>query len=462
MTCVIPSPPGLPLIGHSLSFDYDVPIRTLQKWGEIYGEIFQLYFISGQALVINTVELLAECSNDKKFTKSINGPVALVRDLGRDGLFTGKKSEPNYGIAHRILSPRFKSTSVRDMFPEMVDLVSQLILKWERFGPRHAIHAADDFTRLSFDTIALCSMSYRINSFYREDNHPFVQAMGDFLTECSKRVHRTSVGNVFMRSTTAKFYQDMDFMYEFSKQIVEERKSNPVERHDLLYAMLHDKDPKTGEMLPEDCIIRNLCTFLVAGHETTAGFLTYALYFLIKHPEVMKKAQAEIDDLIGDQPVQVDDLHKFPYLTAIMRETLRLGPTIPWRQIKALEDTTIGGGKYFVPKGRVVVVHLEKVQRDRSVYGEDADEFRPERLMDGKFEALPFAAWQPWGFGGRACIGRAFAWQESTLALVMMLQKFDFELADPDYKLDIKQTLTTKPKDFFCHAIPRRKSATGV
>lgn len=92
-----------------------------------------------------------------------------------------------------------------------------------------------------------------------------------------------------------------------------------------------------------------------------------------------------------------------------MREALRLGPTIPWRQVKCNEDTVIGGGKYFIPKGRVIIVHLEKAQRDPLVYGEDvsvswfsfdcpvltmfcvhqADEFRPERMMNGQYEALP-------------------------------------------------------------------------
>ncbi|KAI0687681.1 cytochrome P450 [Cytidiella melzeri] len=459
MTCVIPSPPGYPLLGHSMSFDPDVPIRTLQQWGDQLGEIFQLSFIKGRAIVVNTSELVNDCSNDRKFTKSVNGPLLYIRELGRDALFTGKKYEPNYGITHRVLAPRFSTAAVRSMFPDMVDIASQLVLKWERFGPRHPIHAAEDFTRLSFDTLALCSMSYRINSFYREDNHPFVQAMSDFLVECSQRPRRPGMLSTLMTATTAKFQQDKEFMFEFAKKILEERKTNPIENHDLLYAMLHDKDPKTGAMVPDECIVRNLITFLVAGHETTAGFLSFAIYYLIQNSAVLRKAQAEIDDLIGDQQVQADDLNQLPYLTAIMRETLRLGPTIPWRQVKCNEDTLIGGGKYFVPKDRVVIIHTEKAQRDRSVYGEDADEFRPERMLGGGYEALPPNAWQPWGFGTRSCIGRAFAWQEGALALVMVLQKFDFEMADPDYELDIKQTLTVKPNNFFIHAIPRKKSS---
>ncbi|KAI0805964.1 cytochrome P450 [Irpex lacteus] len=462
MSCVIPTPPAWPIIGHTLSFDLEVPIRTLQQWGNQFGEIFELNFIQGKAVVVNTVELMNDCSNDRKFTKTMKGPIREIRELGRDGLFTASKHDENYIIANRILLPRFGMGSIRDMFPDMMDIASQLILKWERFGPRHPIHAAEEFTRLSFDILALCSMSYRINSFYRQDNHPFVQNMSDFLAECSARSNRPGIMNTLMTATTAKFYQDIDDMYEFAEQILNDRKENPIEKHDLLYAMMHDKDPRSGKTLTDDAIVRNLCTFLVAGHETTAGFLSFALFYLIKHPEVMRRAQAEIDDLIGDQQIQVDDLSQLPYLTAVMRETLRLGPTIPWRQVKCNEDTTIGGGKYFIPKGRVVIIHTEKAQRDPAVYGLDADEFNPERMMNGGFEALPSNSWQPWGFGSRSCIGRAFAWQEGILTLVMILQKFDFKLADPEYKLDIKQTLTVKPNNFYCHAIPRNKATSEL
>ena len=99
--------------------------------------------------------------------------------------------------------------------------------------------------------------------------------------------------------------------------------------------------------------------------------LSFIIYYLIKHPECMRKAQAEVDDLFGGHQVQLEDLSKLPYLTAIMREALRLGPPLPWRQVFANEDTTIGGGKYFIPKKRMIIVLTEKAQRDRDVWGED-------------------------------------------------------------------------------------------
>lgn len=93
--------------------------------------------------------------------------------------------------------------------------------------------------------------------------------------------------------------------------------------------------------------------------------------------------------------------------------------------------------------------------RDRDVYGEDADEFRPERMMDEYFNKLPPGSFKPFGNGLRSCIGRAFTTQEATLMLAMILQNFRIELDDPEYELQFRQTLTMKPKDFKIRAYLR-------
>jgi cytochrome P450/NADPH-cytochrome P450 reductase len=137
-----------------------------------------------------------------------------------------------------------------------------------------------------------------------------------------------------------------------------------------------------------------------------------------------------------------------------MRETLRLKPTAPLIAVHAhpeknKEDpVTLGGGKYVLQKDEPIVLLLGKMQRDPKVYGPDADEFRPERMLDEHFEKLPKNAWKPFGNGMRGCIGRPFAWQEALIVVAILLQNFNFQMDNPSYDLRIKQTLTIKPKDF--------------
>lgn len=116
------------------------------------------------------------------------------------------------------------------------------------------------------------------------------------------------------------------------------------------------------------------------------------------------------------------------------------------------------GEKYLVKKEEQIVCLLSKSQKDPEVWGPDAEEFVPERMLDGGFDRIQeqFShSWSPFGTGMRSCIGRAFAWQEIMLAFAALLQNFSFVMDNPSYTLRIQTALTIKPKGFYIRAIPR-------
>ena len=151
------------------------------------------------------------------------------------------------------------------MFDEMHDIASQLVVKWARFGPKDKIHVTEDFTRLTLDSIALCAMDTRFNSFYHEETHPFVHAMIGLLVESEARASRPAFANYFMRSAQQKYDADISLLKKIAGEVIEERKANPSDKKDLLNAMINGRDPKTGEGLTEASIMNNMITFLVAG-----------------------------------------------------------------------------------------------------------------------------------------------------------------------------------------------------
>ncbi|THU98682.1 cytochrome P450 [Dendrothele bispora CBS 962.96] len=446
MSVPIPQPPRIPFIGNVASLDREVPINGFILLAKQYGEIYKLDLLGRTVISVNSYALANEVSNESKFKKVVGAALVQVRHLVGDGLFTAYNDEPNWAIAHRLLMPAFNTMSVRDMFEDMRDLCDQLLLKWERFGPENIIDPADDYTRVALDTIALCSMSYRLNSFYTNDQPKFAEAMTDFLKECFLRASRPSIVQAMMPGATAKFEEDKKFMTSVAERILNERRENPIDKKDLLNTMLLSKDPKTGQGLPDEAIINNLLTFLIAGHETSSGMMSFMTYYLIKNPETWRKLQNEVDEVTGGEPLQVQDLSKLNYLQAVMRETLRLAPTAPSRAVSPVEDVVLGG-KYAVKAGAPIMMQAWTAQRDIAVWGDDANEFRPERMLDGKFEALPPNAWQPFGFGTRACIGRPFAWQEVQLIIASVAQKFDLFFDDPSYTLELQMGLTVKPKN---------------
>lgn len=253
-------------------------------------------------------------------------------------------------------------------------------------------------------------------------------------------------------------------------ELVQNRKDHPENRKDLLNAMLFGKDPRSGEKLGEESIVDNMITFLIAGHETTSGLLSFTFYYLLKSPAAYRKAQEEVDRVIGNGSIEVEHMSKLPYITAILRETLRLNPTAPAIAFGPLNDIETIGGKYTVHKGKQflrggaavlkadpkagepIVALLANLHKDPAVYGADAHEWKPERMLDEDFNKLPPNSWKPFGNGQRACIGRPFAWQEALLVVAILLQKFDLYMDDSQYQLHIKQTLTIKPKDFYMRA----------
>ncbi|KAM5535289.1 hypothetical protein V8D89_011043 [Ganoderma adspersum] len=456
MTVPIPRPPALPFIGHVTSIDFESFSKSLYLLAQQYGEIYELSFFGEKRIAINSYELANEVCDDKRFPKMVGGALEELRRGIGDGLFTSYgPEEQNWGIAHRLLMPCFSTASIYNMFDDMMDIVHQLVLKWERFGSREKIDPSGDFTRLTLDAISLCSSSYRLNSFYREDPPQFVTAMVDFMVESGRRPARPAIVQAMMTGTNAKYEEDLRILGAVVNEILQDHRDNPPEKPDLVQIMLTARDKQTGLGMSDQNIKYNLLTFLIAGHETTSGMLTFATYFLLKNPDTYRKLREEIDAKIGDRSMTAQDVGKLPYLLAVMRETLRLAPTAPLRSIHATEDAVLGG-KYAIEKGQHMFVNLYSIFRDPKVWGEDADHFRPERMLDGKFEALPPNAWQPFGFGMRACIGRPFAWQEAQLTLVTVLQRFDLIMDDPSYELKVKQTLTIKPANFYIHAIPRK------
>lgn len=120
---------------------------------------------------------------------------------------------------------------------------------------------------------------------------------------------------------------------------------------------------------------------------------------MLKNPATYFKAQQEVDKVVGKGKITVDHLKHLHYMEAILRETLRLEPTAPVF-VRGLRDDnkertpTLGGGKYALKQDAEMMCLLAKIQRDPAVYGEDANEFIPERMLDEHFEKLPKHAWK--------------------------------------------------------------------
>ncbi|MCR8993782.1 cytochrome P450 [Brevibacillus laterosporus] len=450
----IPQPKTYGPLGNYPLIDKDTPTLSLCKLAEEFGPIYRLTLSGSSSLVISGHKLAAEVCDESRFFKNITGDLENVRAFSGDGLFTSRIEEPNWQKAHNILLPTFSQQAMKGYHSMMVDIALQLIQKWARLNPNESIDVPGDMTRLTLDTIGICGFNYRFNSFYRETHSPFINSMVRALQEAMHQSGRLKIQNTLMVGTRRQFTQDIETMFSLVDKIIEERKANGDQGEiDLLTRMLNGKDPQTGERLDDENIRYQIITFLIAGHETTSGLLSFALYFLLKNPKVREKAYQEVDRVLTGVSPSYQQVLQLTYVRMILQESLRLWPTAPGFELTAREDTIIGG-KYAIKKGEVVALLLPQLHRDKDAWGDDADEFRPERFEDP--DKVPHHAYKPFGNGQRACIGMQFALHEATLVLGMILQ--NFELIDhTNYQLSIQQTLTIKPEEFYIRVKQRKK-----
>jgi cytochrome P450/NADPH-cytochrome P450 reductase len=250
----IPQPPTHFLVGNLPDVDSSHMLVTYQQYTKQYGPIFALDMVRERVVYCGSQALVNELCDEKRFEKYVAGALYQVRNLAGTGLFTAKSHEHDWALAHKLLMPAFGPLAIRKMFPEMVDIAGQMLMKWQRFGPQNEIDVSDAFTRLTLDTIALCSFDYRFNSFYQSDMHPFVTKALDALLESGRRAGRTELETRVRKWSQDKYDDDIAYCWKLCDELVADRKANPTDVNDLLNIMLKARDPETGEGMRDELI----------------------------------------------------------------------------------------------------------------------------------------------------------------------------------------------------------------
>jgi cytochrome P450/NADPH-cytochrome P450 reductase len=453
------------MLGNLRDLNPQAPTESLTRLAKQYGPIYKLKVRGRVLVVVSSFKLANELCDQARFDKIVGGGLLKLRALGGNGLFTADTTDPDWSKAHNILLPNFSQRAIQSYHATMLDIAGQLVDKWARLNSDDEIDVARDMTSLTLDTIGTCGFDYRFNSFYRDTSHPFVRAMVDALSTAMAQVWRLPAEHIFRRRQDAAFQRDIEYMNSMVDRIIRDRRHNrdDADKSDLLNSMLEGVDRKTGERLDDLNIRYQVLTFLIGGHETTSGLLSFAINALINHPEVLLRAYAEVDRVFGPDRSRrptYDQVNQLGYIHQILKETLRLWPTAPAFSLHSHEETVIDG-KYLIKPTYQIRILLQLLHRDPSVWGERAEIFDPDNFTSTAERERPPNAWLPFGNGMRACIGRQFAMQEAALVLGMLLHRF--ELIDHTrYKLKIKETLTLKPEGLRIRVKPRSNhSATA-
>ncbi|MDQ4007997.1 MAG: cytochrome P450 [Actinomycetota bacterium] len=213
-------------------------------------------------------------------------------------------------------------------------------------------------------------------------------------------------------------------------------------RDDLVTRLRAARDPETGGRLSETEIRDQALIFLMAGHETTAGALTFTLHQLGRHPEVQERVAAEVADVLGDRPVPTaDDLPQLPLTRAALMEGMRLYPSAHITERLTTEPMTLAG--HDLPARTLVAVSPWSTQRHPRFWPEPS-RFDPGRFLDEETNRVrPRYAYFPFGGGPRSCVGEHFAMLEAEILLAALLRRH--RVTSLSNRLDIVPMITLRP-----------------
>jgi cytochrome P450 family 110 len=222
---------------------------------------------------------------------------------------------------------------------------------------------------------------------------------------------------------------------------IAERRSHPdPSRNDILTLLMCARD-EAGESLTDAELRDELITLLIAGHETTATAITWALYWIHKFPTVRDRLLNELQALDGR--ADFSTLVRLPYLNAVCCETLRIYPVVMATFARVTKSPIELMGCSLEP-GTIVVGCIYLAHRREDIYP-NPDEFRPERFLERRYSPFEYL---PFGGGVRRCIGMAFAQFEMKVVISGILSGFELALADSRLVRPVRRGLTSGPSSF--------------
>ncbi|NGN65255.1 cytochrome P450 [Streptomyces sp. A7024] len=460
----IPHPPRrLPVGGDLLGVSITSPVQDSLRMAQELGPIFRRKVFGLEIVFVTGADLVAELVDESRFEKRVVLAVNSLRQLAGDGLFTAHNHEPNWRRAHDILAPAFTREAMERYHPTMLTTAHQVLDAWDRHAEQGTpADVSGDMTKMTLETIARTGFGYDFGSFERTEPHPFVTHMVAGLRGAQRRnIPFPVVGPMLNRRADKKGAEHNQYLNDVVDEVIRERlASGDTRTDDLLGLMLGTAQEATGERLDATNIRRQIITFLVAGHETTSGALSFALYYLSRNPEALARAQAEVDQVWGSTgDPAYGQVSKLRYVRRALNESLRLWPTAPGFTRAARTDTVLGG-KHPMRKGAWALVLIPGLHRDKEIWGQDADDFDPDRFLPDRVRARPGHVFKPFGTGERACIGMQFALHEATLVLGLLLRRYEL-IPDPRYQLKITERLTLMPEDFTLTLRRRDRPVSG-
>jgi cytochrome P450 len=365
--------------------------------------------------------------------------VVLQRSRGILGLGLLTSEDPLHLRQRRLAQPAFHRDRIAGYGKQIVRLSGEMLTAWNS-GKSIEVHA--EMVRLTLRITSRCLLGADVNASVQT----FVDSMATFndylpyaLLPFASTLEKLPIGPMPGMKRALKSLDDLIF-----GMIAERRAETSATPHDDLLAMLMEAENESGSM--DDRQVRDeALTILLAGHETTANALTFALWLVAKHQDIQARMVETIREVCPNRLPEAADFPRLKYLEMVFAESMRLYPPAWVVARTATQDYTMRNGT-FIPKNSALVVSQLVMHHDER-WWPDPKRFDPERFSDTAKAGRPRFAYFPFGGGARFCIGEGFAWMEGVLMLAAVLQSWKLSLPpNAPEELDLLPRFTIRPR----------------
>ncbi|KAG2368707.1 cytochrome P450 [Suillus spraguei] len=445
--CLLPGPVPLPLLGNVLSINTKQPWLTYTKWHATYGNLVLVRLLGQKVISINSQDV-AQALLDKRSEIYSDRPyLATAEQFGWSAItfaFTGYGNE--WRLSRRLFHQAFRSSSALKFRPLQMRRAREMIINLIDDPQHYFSHFA------TFSSSIGTSAMYDYQPSARDD--PLVRimenavAVGLEMTTPGKatllqlfpfllKLPDWCWGSSIKRDaqiSTDHMNKMRDLPFQCAQQPEHIAGNSFISQSSMVAENLQrmEKQDEASKPLFEIALKKAVVAAVMGSYETTSSTLMVFTLAMVLHPDVQKRAQAEIDSVIGrDRLPTFEDRASLPYVESILRETFRWYPILPLGVPHATSsDDTYDG--YFIPKGTTVICNIWAISRDEKRYP-DASRFMPERFLDANGALTDDEpAGYVFGLGRRACPGRYAGDASVWSGMVTMLATMDFSFAKDD------------------------------
>ncbi|MFJ4341005.1 cytochrome P450 [Streptomyces sp. NPDC088915] len=425
----VPLVAGHPLLGSLKELQEDVLAAYLRARGSV-GDVVRFQAgppgmrteVYGVFSAEGVQQVLA--SRSANFRKD-NPTYTEIRESLGNGLLTSQDDE--YVFQRRMVQPLFTRRRVNEYAAAVHAETIRSVSDWHT-RPDGVVDVSATMTEFALRTVSRILFGADIEAAVDVVRRRF-PVIGESVLRrgvSPVRLPRTWPTPANRRTLTAQRE-----LYEICDRIIARRtaagEAGTDEADDMISLLVRARD-EDGSRLSADAVRDQILIFLLAGYETTATTIACALHLLAGDAGVRARVRAEVDGVLAGRTPGAADVEALPYLNRVLKETMRVYPSVAIMGRRAVADTEVDG--FRIPAGADVYL-APWVTHRHPAYWTRPDDFDPEHFTPEAEAARPRYAWFPFGGGPRACIGQHFSMLEAGIALAAVLQRFDLEAHDP-------------------------------